>query len=331
MFHYTFFVKCIMENKSIEFSRSPAYNKLIISHLNEIFPKYISNIIVGYYTIPLNWIYSNTSKNYYCYTDNHTQIISVSLCNSVFREIQIIHNSKHIHTLNLHGMQKIYFDYPFLYIPYTSAITRMDCRNGKCRRIHIQASENMREMFENNIKCVKKNVFYAGIFDYTDEIKLVHKKKYSVENINVYMNKITSNIKHCVGVFDIFYKKMSVYSIMVDDNKNITVIACDGKTDDSVYILIVYDKFMNVIRQFVSDMIYCLLSRPKILYSDTNEIIYTFIHNLHYKWTTVICYRDMINNVYREITYVNEFMHVSMTNNILTLQNSPDKYRMYVS
>jgi len=313
-------------SERIEFVRSPKYISYIADHLLQIIPKNLVNIIIFYYTTSLNWTFSNTSNHGYYYFDNDTKTQIVKLDDDSYTKIQFQYNSQHIRTISIDKLNKVFVDFPYVYVICSSVINKINCYDGSTKLIFSKESMLINVSFIECLKNIKNKVFYTTNFDHANKIKF-NDNTYSVKNIEAFINIFTFQIAHSVQFFNLLFGKLCIEDVMIDENMNITLIATNPSR--SFYTLVVYDEFMKVIRKFVSNLgYYSVLQNLKILWSNTNEILYTFtcIEPIR----TVLCYKDMVNNVHHEISY-NGNMSINMANNLLILHRLGRKYYIYVS
>jgi len=310
-------MKSVMQS-SITFSRSSKFCSHIYDYLNYIFPFVLTNIIMSYCHISLTWTFNKT----YAMPLKCDYSCKISIVKNA-KELFFTDSSGSVVNPYCSGNTKIFFDYPYIYLKYLISFEKIDCRNNSREHIFVQTTDVVRNLFMNSVVCIKNNVIYTGNFVCAEKIGLIsgQNSNYSVKIINIYVNTFTKNVTHQLEYYNIFYDTFFVDDIKIDDVGNITVCA-DFK---NYFVLIVFNKFMNVLykRIFCYDVSSCI-SFAKILYSNRNEILYTFILFTNGIHKTMLCYAETESGEYQEFVFKNKIM-INYVNHMLFIRKYGEK------
>jgi len=324
------------ETKTIIFERSDRFYLLVVEYLNVIFPRVLSDIILYYYTISLNWKFSNTHSLYLHYFDgSHGIAVGYDYeCKNIYfkkKEEKLCH----VAITNIdrmlseppyrHCAAREFFDYPFVYITQSSFVEKINCYDNTRETISVQPTQND---FLVKIKCVKNNMFYTGNLVGGNIINLAGKNsKYFIKNVDIYIHSFTENVKHQIRKFDTYYNSLYVKDIMVSDEENIAVFAYNR----TFRVLVVFDKSMNIIYKSVIRHDWNLIESAKLLYFDNNEIIYTFVYLFGSKCKTMLCYQELTDSVCQEIVSQDTILFNCTSNLLFVHKPYKKRYDAYES
>jgi len=241
----------------------PDLADIIAAYTSSHLWKYVESHHCNIYSTPMicygNLIMDNKIVCFYPYMDNTTYTLSINSCST-----QPVID---IEQCNL-PTSTYYFDNPYIYILFDKGI----CVLRNCRyKISVMYARTYTEdvtcTFIENVKYIKKSVFYTNHEEYTMKkwkkrnILLCNHPDYincSIKNINLYVDGLTVSTKF------IAQSECEIISMLIDDDDEIIVAIYNENTDKQEFTKLAGTKIT-----------YANNPNINLLYCDTKHIMYT--------------------------------------------------------